>query len=95
MRLSVWQSITAIPMSCASKQTIYSGCYRRMPLGVAELQAPELRHQEDLAGDLQEREGNYEKAIALFLKSGMAARAASVVAKHSVSNIVWLTSRGC
>ncbi|EER08158.1 wimple/ift172, putative [Perkinsus marinus ATCC 50983] len=43
-------------------------------------------HQEDLAGDLQEREGNYEKAIALFLKSGMAARAASVVAKHSQMN---------
>ncbi|KAF4675176.1 hypothetical protein FOL47_008183 [Perkinsus chesapeaki] len=42
-------------------------------------------HQEDLAGSLQEREGNYEKAIALYLKSGMAVRASSVVAKHPMN----------
>ncbi|KAF4667770.1 hypothetical protein FOZ61_007823, partial [Perkinsus olseni] len=42
-------------------------------------------HQEDSAGELHEREGNFEKAIALYLKSGMAARAAAVVAKHPLN----------
>ena len=35
--------------------------------------------QEEKAGALQEREGNYARAIELYLKAGMAAKAAAVV----------------
>ncbi|CAD7965624.1 unnamed protein product [Amoebophrya sp. A120] len=42
--------------------------------------------QEERAGELQEREGNYARAIELYLKGGMAAKAASLVQRFSNFN---------
>lgn len=42
--------------------------------------------QEEKAGILQEKEGNYSRAIELYLKGGMAARAASVVQRYANQN---------
>jgi len=39
--------------------------------------------QEEKAGELQEQEGDYVKAIELYLRGGMAAKAASVVQRHN------------
>ncbi|CEM08051.1 unnamed protein product [Vitrella brassicaformis CCMP3155] len=41
--------------------------------------------QEEKAGELQEREGNYFKAIELYVKGGLPAKAAMVVNRHSAS----------
>ncbi|CAD7963993.1 unnamed protein product [Amoebophrya sp. A25] len=42
--------------------------------------------QEERAGELQEREGNYARAIELYLKGGMAAKAAALVERYSNFN---------
>merc|ERR1719181_348821 len=39
--------------------------------------------QEEKAGELQEQEGDYVRAIELYLRGGMAAKAASVVTRHN------------
>jgi len=39
--------------------------------------------QEEKAGELQEQEGDYVRAIELYLRGGMAAKAASVVQRHN------------
>jgi intraflagellar transport protein 172 len=39
--------------------------------------------QEEKAGELQEAEGDYERAIELYLRGGMAAKAAAVVQRHN------------
>mmetsp|Transcript_147414 Transcript_147414/g.383208 ORF Transcript_147414/g.383208 Transcript_147414/m.383208 type:complete len:1766 (-) Transcript_147414:28-5325(-) len=39
--------------------------------------------QEEKAGELQEQEGEYVRAIELYLRGGMAAKAASVVQRHN------------
>lgn len=39
--------------------------------------------QEEKAGELQEQEGDYVRAIDLYLRGGMAAKAASVVQRHN------------
>merc|ERR1719487_2262857 len=41
--------------------------------------------QEEKAGELQENEGDYVKAIELYLKGGMAAKAAAVVARNNAN----------
>eukprot|EP00927_Polykrikos_kofoidii_P024133 TRINITY_DN22013_c0_g1_i2.p1 TRINITY_DN22013_c0_g1~~TRINITY_DN22013_c0_g1_i2.p1 ORF type:complete len:1608 (-),score=419.80 TRINITY_DN22013_c0_g1_i2:44-4867(-) len=41
--------------------------------------------QEEKAGQLQEQEGDYVQAITLYLRGGMAAKAASVVARHNAN----------
>merc|ERR1719181_1177479 len=41
--------------------------------------------QEEKAGELQEAEGDYEKAIELYLRGGMAAKAAAVVQRHNAN----------
>jgi len=42
-------------------------------------------HQEGKAAELKEREGDYMAAINLYMKAGMPARAARLVANHEVS----------
>lgn len=41
--------------------------------------------QEEKAGELQEQEGDYVRAIELYLRGGMAAKAASVVSRHNAN----------
>merc|ERR1719183_477252 len=41
--------------------------------------------QEEKAGELQEAEGDYTRAIELYLRGGMAAKAASVVQRHNAN----------
>mmetsp|Transcript_26671 Transcript_26671/g.67756 ORF Transcript_26671/g.67756 Transcript_26671/m.67756 type:complete len:1759 (-) Transcript_26671:158-5434(-) len=41
--------------------------------------------QEEKAGELMEQEGDYVRAIELYLRGGMAAKAASVVARHNAN----------
>eukprot|EP00397_Hematodinium_sp_SG-2012_P000872 GEMP01000873.1.p1 GENE.GEMP01000873.1~~GEMP01000873.1.p1 ORF type:complete len:1750 (+),score=429.25 GEMP01000873.1:263-5512(+) len=41
--------------------------------------------QEEKAGELQEREGNFQKAIELYLRGGMAAKAAALVSRHNAN----------
>eukprot|EP00929_Paragymnodinium_shiwhaense_P046200 TRINITY_DN2351_c0_g3_i1.p1 TRINITY_DN2351_c0_g3~~TRINITY_DN2351_c0_g3_i1.p1 ORF type:complete len:1765 (+),score=574.01 TRINITY_DN2351_c0_g3_i1:160-5454(+) len=47
------------------------------------LQWLQTTQQEEKAGMLQEQEGDYPKAIELYLKGGMAAKAAAVVQRHN------------
>lgn len=41
--------------------------------------------QEEKAGELQEQEGDHPRAIELYLRGGMAAKAAAVVARHNAN----------
>jgi len=41
--------------------------------------------QEEKAGQLQETEGDYPRAIELYLRGGMAAKAATVISKHNAN----------
>jgi len=41
--------------------------------------------QEEKAGELQEREGNYQKAIELYLRGGMATKAAGLVNRYNAN----------
>lgn len=43
--------------------------------------------QEETAGELREREGDYLGAVNLYMKGGLATRAAKLMATHSVRHL--------
>ena len=42
--------------------------------------------QEEVAGEVREKEGDYLGAVNLYMKGGLPTRAAKLIATHSVSN---------
>lgn len=50
--------------------------------------------QEEVAGEVREKEGDYLGAVNLYMKGGLPTRAAKLIATHSVSSRSGLLLRG-
>jgi len=46
--------------------------------------------QEEIAGEVREKEGDYLGAVNLYMKGGLPTRAAKLIATHTVSIHPWL-----